>query len=480
MSAAEHPFHDPGDALPMIQGLSRLHDWVALLDCDGHVVWLSDGLASTCGGGRSFKGRHWLDTVADAEDRPRLEATLDRQGRVSNEPVRLRRDGHDDLPVRVSAARLDAGCGHVVAIFRRGGEAAEETQSALRTLSAVLDNSPNGVVVIDRSRFITYANPAMEAISGWSVRELVDRPLAVFLNGEQDLSRIGDALGERPRLRDIELSVRAKDGGSLDVNVSVSRLALDDGTSVGAVAYIQDITDRRRFEHDLARKNEELEHYVHTVSHDLRSPLVSVLGFSRLLREEFAEALGEKGAHFVRRIEEAGRTMEDLIHDLLELSRIDATAPPERVDSRQVLLQLQAELKPRLDEGSVTLEIPDDPGSVCCERTRLYQIFSNLIGNALDHMGAVPSPRIRVRVESGRDNATLCVADNGVGIDPEHHERIFEIFQSMGGTPTAGKSGRTGMGLAIVEKIARSRGGRAWVESEPGEGAAFYVEIPHA
>ena len=479
MSAAEHPFHDPGDALPMIQGLSRLHDWVALLDRDGRVVWLSDGLASTCGGGRSFKGRHWLEAVAEAEDRPRLQQSLDHQGRVSNEPVRLRANGHGDLPVRVSAARLDADCGHVVAIFRQG-EASEETRHALRYLSAVLDNSPNGVVVIDRSRFITYANPAMEEICGWSVRELVDRPLAVFLNGEEDLSRIGNALGEQPRVRDIELSVRAKDGGSLDVNVSVSRLALEDGTSVGAVAYVEDISERRHFERDLARKNEELEHYVHTVSHDLRSPLVSVLGFSRLLREEFAEALGEKGAHFVRRIEEAGRTMEDLIHDLLELSRIDAAAAPERVDPREVLLQLQAELKPRLDESSVTLELPADPGPVCCERTRLYQIFSNLIGNALDHMGGVPSARISVEVDSGREKATLRVADNGVGIDPEHHDRIFEIFQSMGGTPAAGKSGRTGMGLAIVKKIAQSRGGRAWVESHPGEGAAFYVEIPHA
>ena len=250
------------NALPLIQGLTRLHDWVAVVQRDGRIIWLSDGLASTCGGGRSFKGRHWLDCVAATDDRDALLGALETEGRISNRPVLLRGAGETNFPVTVSAARIGHECGLAVAIFRHTEERAKETEATFKYLAAVLDSSPDGVVVIDRSRFITYANPAMEEITGWNLGELIDRPLAVFLRAQEDLTRIANALEEQPKVRDIELSVRRRDGTPLSVSVSVSRLSLEDGTHVGAVAYVQDITARRRFELDLARKNEELEQYV--------------------------------------------------------------------------------------------------------------------------------------------------------------------------------------------------------------------------
>ncbi|MBW2242437.1 MAG: PAS domain S-box protein [Deltaproteobacteria bacterium] len=478
MSAAvvEHTDGELGATLPLIQGLTRLHDWVALMNAQGQILWMSDALASTCGGGRSFKGMHWLDSVVRAEDRARLEATLESEGKISGEPVLLMDGSCEPVRATVSAARVAPGCGAVVAIFRHGEERSDEMGSTLRYLAAVLDSAPGGVIVVDRSRFITYANPAMLEISGWSHEDLVDRPLAVFLKAQEDLESLAAALSDHTTLRGVELSVRRRDGSPLDVSVSVSRLALRDGTQVGAVAYVQDITRRRQFERDLSRKNEELEHYVHAVSHDLRSPLVSILGFSRLLREDFAPALGEKGQHFLQRIEEAGRTMESLIQELLELSRIGVNdAPQDLVNPREVLLQLQAELKPRLDEEHVELELPADPPMLRFERTRLYQLFSNLVGNALRHMGPCPEPRIQVAIENVGDATRISVSDNGVGIETDEHERIFEIFQS-GSRNGSG----TGMGLAIVKKIAESRGGRTWVESQPGDGATFHVELPGA
>ncbi len=479
MSAALDEHDELETALPLIKGLTRLHDWVAVFQQDGKVLWLSDGLASACGGGRRFKGQHWLDCVAVAEEREALLGALETEGRISNRPVHLREASGAQLPVTVSAARVSHQCAIVVAIFRHTETRAKEAEATFRYLAAVLDSSPDGVVVIDRSRFITYANPAMEEITGWNLGELIDRPLAVFLRAQEDLARIANALGEQPKVRDIELSVRKRDGTPLSVSVSVSRVALEDGTPVGAVAYVQDITERKRFELDLERKNQELEHYVNTVSHDLRSPLVSVLGFSRLLREDFAEQLGEKGTHFVKRIEEAGRSMEALIHDLLELSRIEGTEiRNEHVDPRDVLLQLQAELKPRLDEVGVSLILPPDPPMVPCERTRLYQLFANLINNALDHMGTVTDPEIRVEVTHDPESVGLHVSDNGSGVDPKNHGRIFEIFESIGSG--AATSGRTGMGLAIVKKIVEDRGGRVWVESALGQGATFHVELPQA
>ena len=243
------------------------------------------------------------------------------------------------------------------------------------------------------------------------------------------------------------------------------------------VAILRDVTERRRCETKLKRKNTELEHWVNTVSHDLRSPLVALLGFSRLLRQDYGEHMDDTGKHFLDRIEQAARTMESLVHDLLELSRIGK--PGERasmVDPRAVLLQIQAELKPRLDAQSVLLTLPDNPPLVYCDRTRLYQIFSNLIGNALDHMGPRPTPRIQIQVEEDQGGHRLSDRDNGKCIDPEHHERIFELFHSMGRRSDGHRS--TGIGLAIVKKIAETRGGSVSIESEPGRGTAFHVLLP--
>jgi chemotaxis family two-component system sensor kinase Cph1 len=141
-----------------------------------------------------------------------------------------------------------------------------------------------------------------------------------------------------------------------------------------------------------------------------------------------------------------------------------------------VLDRLRAEFKPRLDQEGVTLELPANPPHLMCNRTRLYELFSNLVGNALEHMGSVEQPTIRVEIGTLEDAHQITVSDNGNGIDPANHARIFEIFQSL----KPRKDGRrgTGMGLAIVKKIAETHGGRVWVESDLGKGARFHLTLP--
>jgi len=267
---------------------------------------------------------------------------------------------------------------------------------------------------------------------------------------------------------------RRRDGQPRSVGINARPLALPDGTELGTVAYVRDVTERRPIEIELQRRADELQNWVNAVSHDLRSPLVAVLGFARLLGEDYGDRLDEQGLRFLRRIEEAGRTMESLVHDLLEFARIGRTEPKRvHVDPREVLLQLQAELKPRLEEAQVDLRLPEDPPLLWCDRTQLYQVLSNLVGNALDHAGPSPRPLVEVNVFSEGPRQHLTVRDWGRGIDPTDHERIFEIFHTHG-VPRLGKRG-TGIGLAIVRKIADSHGGAAWVESHPGEGSTFHV-----
>ena len=307
--------------------------------------------------------------------------------------------------------------------------------------------------------------------------ELIGKPVDRYVQQCEGLDRMERELRPESPVRDQDAHLRRRDGTVICVSVSASLLRLEDGTDVGAVAYLRDVTERRRTEEDLARTNAQLEHYVDAVSHDLRSPLVSLLGFSRLLREDYGARIDEKGRHFLDRIEQAGRTMESLIHDLLELSRIGQTEVSESfIDPRSVLAHLHAEFKPRLDQDGVTLELPGNPPQLRCDRTRLYQLFSNLVGNALDHMGEVEQPTIRVGVKALPGAHQITVSDNGRGIDPSDQDRIFEIFQSLG----PHKQGRrgTGMGLAIVKKIVEIHGGRVWVESHPGEGAHFHLTLP--
>ncbi len=192
------------------------------------------------------------------------------------------------------------------------------------------------------------------------------------------------------------------------------------------------------------------------------------------MRQDYGVLLDDTGTHFVDRIEQAGRTMEDLIHDLLELSRIGQ--PGERkalVNPASVLHQLQAELKPRLDAAGIELELPHDPPLVFCDRIRLYQVFSNLIGNAIDHMGACQQPRIAVSIVEHGEECHISVSDSGRGIDSKHHEQVFEAFQSLGPS-SDGRTG-SGIGLAIVKKIAETHGGRVWIDSRTGYGTTFHV-----
>jgi PAS domain S-box-containing protein len=455
---------------------------MVLVDDEGQVFWMSEGLAAICGDPERFRGRHWIETLADPSEGERLAGRLSRVGHLANESVSLRGQNGESIPVKLSAARLgDAEASWATVTITRPPSHPQLSDQrfprSLDCMKAILDTSPDGVVVIGGDREISYVNPAAEQMLDRSQAEIVGKPVDLYVQRCECLDQIANALRESQSVQGQDLQLRRRDGSVICVSVAASLLRLRDGTDLGAVAFLRDVTERRRTEEELERSNAQLEHYVDAVSHDLRSPLVSLLGFSRLLREDYGARLEDKGRHFLDRIEQAGRTMESLIHDLLELSRIGRTEVGKSVvDPRRVLSCLRGEFKPRLDQDGASLELPEDPPLLTCNRTRLYQLFSNLVANALDHMGSVEQPTIRVEIEALPGAHQITVSDNGKGIDPAHHDRIFEIFQSLGPC----KDGRrgTGIGLAIVKKIVETHGGRVWVESDLGKGSRFHLTLP--
>lgn len=469
-------------ALRVLEGLAQLHQAVLAVDEGGNIVWASDGVGLLCG--RSDQPPGACESLADTGQLRSIARRMRGTGRLPGEPLELRRPDGSQVPVEVSGVRLPGDEANPLHVFivrpvAERERVGRELVDTLRHLRTILEQSPEPVLSLDHQGFITYGNQALGRLLGQPVEELIGKPFGFFARSPSDLERVGTQLGSGAEVHGLPLELVCGDGRSPCVTLSASKLRDDDGHDVGSVVILHDVTERRRFEEALARKNAELEHYVHAVSHDLRSPLVSLLGFTRLLRQEYEERLDDTASHFLDRIEQAGHRMENLINDLLELSRIGESAVRRGpVDPTAVLRQLHAELKPRLEAQNVDLVLPESPPSVLCDRTRLYQVFANLVGNALDHMGECERARVLVEAQEQEGELHVSVRDNGQGIDPKDHERVFEIFQSL--TPRSDGRRGTGIGLAIVKKIVETYGGRIWLDSEPGAGAAFHFTLPRA
>jgi signal transduction histidine kinase/putative methionine-R-sulfoxide reductase with GAF domain len=252
---------------------------------------------------------------------------------------------------------------------------------------------------------------------------------------------------------------------------------------------------------ELQIKNDELESFVYTVSHDLQAPVVSLRGFASLLQSRHSAQLDGRGQTYVDRIAANAEFLSHLLQDLLELSRIARVGEPEeRVPVGEVVEQVLGDLAQPLAERRVRLEVPPDWPVVVYPRTRLRQVFSNLISNAVKFLGAQPEPRIALgwRQTTGPEDTAYMytpgagvqsdplappaevieffVKDNGIGIHPDYRQRIFNPFQRLKTLDVDG----TGVGLSIVKRIVEGRHGRVWVESAPGAGATFYFTVPVA
>lgn len=228
---------------------------------------------------------------------------------------------------------------------------------------------------------------------------------------------------------------------------------------------------------ELIRKNQEVENFIHIISHDLKAPIVSIQGFSSILKNELGSTIGAEQLDYLNRIQINAQQMNVLILDLLEFSRVGRIEDEKQsVNMTELLNEIVAELKPEMDRCHVSIQVPKDLPVLWGSRKRLSQVFTNLITNAIKYMG--PNPKARVNIgysKNGSDMSTLWVQDNGIGIRKEYQEKIFQIFQRV---PNQLKVEGTGIGLSIVKKIVEHNGGQVWVESEEGKGSQFFVQWP--
>ncbi len=225
---------------------------------------------------------------------------------------------------------------------------------------------------------------------------------------------------------------------------------------------------------ELEAKNAELEQYAYTVSHDLQAPLVTIQGFLNLLKEDLSAGDAERIEQDMARISSATYSMKQLLSELLDLAHVGHVRnPPETVSLAKLTSEVVELLGVQIAEGGVEIEIDPNMGVVVGDRLRLLELFQNLIENAVKFMGDQPTPRVTIGARQDDEGIVYFVRDNGVGIDPRFHEKVFDLFQRLNPSLDG-----TGVGLTLVKRIVEWHGGQVWVESEgPGRGATFCFRL---
>lgn len=264
-------------------------------------------------------------------------------------------------------------------------------------------------------------------------------------------------------------------------NAEVDALRVAANVLAGAIKRSQidsilqsELQHRKTLIEELEHKNTELERFNYTVSHDLKTPLVTIRGFLGYLEEDMVNGNIERFKKDVKRIENAVDKMNSLLKDLLELSRVGRMMnPPELVSFEHLIHEAVEIVRGRLTERNIAVHIQPDLPVVHVDKPHLILVLQNLIDNAAKYMGDQKSPRIEIGMkEREHGQKVFFVRDNGMGINSEYYEQIFGLFNKL----DVGSEG-TGVGLALVKRIIEVNNGRIWVESEPGAGSTFYFTL---
>lgn len=353
---------------------------------------------------------------------------------------------------------------------------------------------PQPIFETDRYGNITFINRRAFEYFGYDPEDLREGFTVIDVVAPEDRARaIENTMrvlsGEK--VLDVEYAALRKDGSTFSVIVYSSPI-FQEGKVVGLRGVVADITEHKKIEEqlriardelevrvkertaELENKNQEMERFIYTVSHDLRSPLITVEGYISFLQSDLADESKDNASEDLRMIGDAVNKMDRLLCDTLELSRAGRSLnPPAEVPFSVLVQEAHEQAAEKLRSRGVKVSVAEDMPSVVVDRMRTVEVLVNLLENGAKYIGDEPEPRMEIGYLP--DIKAFFVRDNGIGIDKSQHDRIFELFYKVDR-----KSEGTGAGLAISRRLVEAHGGRIWVQSEIGKGTTFYLTLPMA
>jgi len=370
-----------------------------------------------------------------------------------------------------------------------------EALAVEKNMAAILASMDDGVVSEDLQGRITAWNRAAERIFQRKKDEAIGQPSSILVpvDGREmafiHLQKVLDG----QEVHDVELLLQRADGSTFDASVTMSLLVDETQKISGVTTTIRDISRRKKLERELERaqkelmrshqslekkveeRTEELERFVYTVSHDLKSPLVTISGYLKMVERDMHRGKHERMEEDLKRIGKAANQMKNLLDDILELSRIGRVEnKEEKISVSELAAEVMEQLAGIITEHGARVDVEEGMPVVLGDRFRLAEVYQNLIENALKYSRNGHSPQVKIGVRLERDGAVFFVKDNGIGIQRRHFSKIFGLFDRLNPSIPG-----TGVGLAIVRRVIEIHGGRIWVESEgEGKGSEFCFTLP--
>ena len=477
---------------------------------DGQMIEVNEGFANITGysaaeciGKTSLELGLW----ADAQDRARVVATLAQGSPVSGMELRFRKKNGMLVTGLLSANLLMLGDQPCILSSINDITARKRMEESLLASEAryraVAQTAHDAIITADSAGNIVGWNQGAENIFGYPEAEAIGQALTLLVPsqyGDRHLAGIQRLqVGGEPRLlgKTVELTGRRKDGSEFPVELALSEWRVAEGQFYTGI--IRDITERKRAEEtlrrqaaELERSNRDLAQFAYVASHDLQEPLRMVSSYVQLLAKRYQGQLDQDADEFIGFAVEGASRMQRLISELLKYSRVGMRGKDFAPTSCETVVdQALANLQMVIQESGAVVSRDPLP-TLLADELQLTQVFQNLISNAIKFRGVEP-PRVHISAElrnsdfgfrnagPSSQSATrnpqwlFSVRDNGIGIAPEHRDRIFGIFQRL---YSQAEYPGTGIGLATCKKIVEQHDGRIWVESQPGQGATFYFTIP--
>lgn len=473
------------------------------------VIYVSPGYEKIWGLPRTnlYKNaRSWLDQV-HSEDREQVLADIAAKSPPSEENPNfseyriVRPDGTECwISTRVYPVYDSNGKVYRIAGISEDISARKQAELDLANSKAELETILNAIsdVILysNTDRRLIHVNPAMETTFGYRNEEILGRNTEVLYADKTDFIQQGQQQFSKTsevKAASYEMRYRRKDGSTFIGETFGAKVFDTEGSLIGFIGVIRDVTQRKQVEAELLQHrdhleelvtertaelsnlNHELEAFSYSVSHDLRAPLRAINGFSALLCQEYREKLDEEALDYLDRIQNASIKMGDLIDDLINISRVSRVdLHKEDIDLTAMAGDILHLLQDANPEHKVSWEV-EKGLSIKADRGLIQVMLQNLLGNAWKYTSKTPHPEIRFYRQPKDGKAdVLCIEDNGTGFNPEYKDKIFEPFERLHSNK---EFEGTGIGLATVHRVIKRHGGQIWAESTPDKGSRFYFRL---